>query len=140
MFTFAAEETDPKNRGACGVPVVEGKWWLMSVGAAHRIVTLDISDPAHPRKAAQFATPADFRPHWMAKDPVSDRIVVGAEFGGERGMLILRLDPRTGALRPDERIRSADGRAGYLDLERQSWPHGDTGPAWAHAAMFLPAR
>jgi hypothetical protein len=138
VFTFAAEEPDPKRRGACGVPVVEGKWWVMPVGRAHRMVTLDISDPARPRIAAQFATAEDFRPHWSAKDPASDRVVVGAELGGEQGMLILRLDPATGELRPDERVTSASGRPGYLDLAMDTWPHGKTGAAWAHAALFMP--
>ncbi len=138
LMTFAADEADPKNRGACGIPVVDGRWWIMPVGKAHRIVTLDIADPAKPRQVSQFATPMDFRPHWMAKDPHSNRIVVGAELGGEQGMLILRIDERTGALRPDEGIKSADGRVGYLDLSLQEWPHGATGPAWAHAALFMP--
>ena len=140
LLTFAGDESDPKKRGACGVPVVSGRWWLMPVGAAHRIVTLDISNPASPKLVGQFSTPADFRPHWMAKDPNSDRLVVGAEFGGEQGMLILRLDERTGALQPDRRIRSADGRFGYFALTQNNWPHGETGPAWAHAALFVPAR
>ena len=138
VFTFAAEETDPKRRGACGVPVVEGRWWVMPVGRANRLVTLDISDPARPREVARLDTASDFRPHWSAKDPKSDRIVVGAELGGEQGMLILRLDPRTGALRLDERVRSREGRAGYLDLTLEKWPHGPSGAAWAHAALFMP--
>ena len=140
LLTFAAEESNPKRRGACGVPVVSGRWWLMPVGAANRIVTVDISDPASPKQVAQFSTPSDFRPHWMAKDPHSERIVVGAEFGGEQGMLVLRLDEDTGALQPDQRIRSTDGRLGYFDLTQSHWPHGETGPGWAHAALFLPGR
>jgi hypothetical protein len=138
VFTFAAEEMDPKRRGACGVPAVDGKWWVMPVGRARQLVTLDISDPARPRLAATYRTAEDFRPHWSAKDPRSDRIVVGAELGGEQGMLILRLDPLSGALSPDERVRSSDGRSGYLDLALENWPHGRTGAAWAHAALFMP--
>jgi hypothetical protein len=140
LLTFAAEETDPKRRGACGVPVVDGRWWVMPVGRANRLVTLDISDPAKPRIVSRFDTASDFRPHWTAKDPRSDRIVVGAEHGGEQGMLILRLDPRTGALRADERVRAKDGRPGYLDLAIDEWPHGRTGAAWALAALFMPDR
>ena len=138
LLTFAADETDPKNRGACGVPVVTDRWWIMPVGKAHRIVTLDITDPSRPRQVAHFDTPVDFRPHWMAKDSNSNRVVVGAEFGGEQGMLILRLDERTGELRADSSIKASNGRVGYLDLSQQEWPHGATGAAWAHAALFLP--
>ena len=137
VMTFEAE-ADEQRRGACSVPVVDGRWWVMPVGRARRIVTLDVSDPARPRQVASFATAEDFKPHWAAKDPRSDRIVVGAELGGEQGMLVLRLDPATGVLRPDERIRSADGRPGYLDLALETWPHGKTGHAWAHAALYMP--
>lgn len=137
VFTFEAE-AQADRRGACGVPVVDGKWWVMPVGRGRKVVTLDISDPARPRQVAQFDSAEDFRPHWAAKDPASDRIVIGAELGGEQGMLVLRLDPATGALTPDERVRSADGRAGYLDLALETWPHGPTGHAWAHAALFVP--
>jgi hypothetical protein len=110
----------------------------MPVGKAHRIVTLDITDPSRPRQVAHFDTPVDFRPHWMAKDSNSNRVVVGAEYGGEQGMLILRLDERTGELRADSSIKASNGRVGYLDLSQQEWPHGATGAAWAHAALFLP--
>jgi hypothetical protein len=112
----------------------------MPVGRAHRLVTFDISNPAAPREVARLETPADFNPHWSAKDHGSDRIVVGAELGGEQGMLILRLDPATGALRLDDRVRSSAGRAGYIDLALDKWPHGASGPAWGHAALFLPER
>lgn len=133
-------KTEKETRGACGVPVVDGRWWVMPVGRAHRLVTFDISNPAAPREVARFATEADFKPHWSAKDAGSDRIVVGAELGGEQGMLILRLDPRTGALRLDDRLRSSTGRPGYIDLALEQWPHGASGPAWGHAALFLPER
>jgi hypothetical protein len=82
-------------------------------------------------------TPADFNPHWLAKDPRSDRLVVGAELGGEQGMFILNFDSSTGRLQFDPAIRSLAGEAGYIDLETQNWPHGPSGPAWGHAALFL---
>lgn len=128
------------TRGACGVPVVDGRWWVMPVGRGHRVVTFDVSNPASPREVARLDTATDFNPHWSARDPRSDRIVIGAELGGEQGMLLLRLDPATGALRLDERVRSSSGRAGYIDLALEQWPHGRTGPAWGHAALFLPPR
>ena len=38
------------------------------------------------------------------------------------------------------RLRPRGGRAGYVDLEQQIWPHGATGAAWGHAALFLPVK
>jgi hypothetical protein len=84
-------------------------------------------------------TPTDFNPHWLAKDPRSNRLVLGAELGGEQGMIILTFDPSTGRLQFDPAIRSLAGRIGYIDLEAQDWPHGPSGPAWGHAALFLSA-
>lgn len=137
----APEPSDADDtRGACGVPVVAGRWWVMPVGRANRLVTYDVDDPANPREVSRLAMPNGFKPHWSAKDPCSDRIVVGAELGGEQGMFIVRLDPESGQLRFDESIRSAAGQAGYIDLAVRQWPHGESGPAWAHAALFMPRR
>jgi hypothetical protein len=132
------EPTEPNGvRGACGIPVVIGRYWIMPVGRAQTIVVLDISDPLKPREVSRLDTPADFNPHWLAKDPRSDRLVVGAELGGEQGMFILTFDSSSGRLQFDPAIRSPAGRVGYLDLEAQHWPHGPSGPAWGHAALFL---
>ncbi len=125
------------TRGACSIPTIVGKHWIMPVGRAQTIVVLDISNPAAPREVSRLDTPADFNPHWSAKDPGSDRIVVGAELGGEQGLYMLLFDPRTGRLRFDPSLVSPAGKLGYIDLEGQSWAHGATGPAWAHAALFL---
>jgi hypothetical protein len=132
------EPADPNGiRGACGIPVIIGRYWIMPVGRAQTIVVLDISDPLKPREMSRLNTPADFNPHWLAKDPRSDRLVVGAELGGEQGMFILNFDSSTGRLQFDPAIRSLAGEAGYIDLETQNWPHGPSGPAWGHAALFL---
>jgi hypothetical protein len=125
------------TRGACAIPVLVGSYWIMPVGRAQTVVVLDVSQPASPREVSRLDTPADFNPHWLAKDPRSNRLALGAEFGGEQGMYILRFDEATGRLQFDPSIRSRDGRAGYIDLEAQAWPHGPSGAAWGHAALFL---
>ena len=73
----------------------------------------------------------------MAKDPESDRIIVGAENGGENRMLMARLDGTTGRLSWDETFRSGDGSLG-VSFVRHRWPHGETGEAFGHAALFRP--
>ena len=122
---------------ACSIPVVLGAHWLMPVGRENALVTLNVSDPAKPRETSRVAFPTDFAPHWLSKDPRSNRLVLGAELGGERGMYVLLVDPATGRVRMDPTVGSAT-RPGYLGFHRESWPHGSTGPAWAHAAVFLP--
>jgi hypothetical protein len=139
VYTLQVPEPAEPNgiRGACGIPVVIDHYWIMPVGRAHTIVVLDISDPEEPREVSRLDTTADFNPHWLAKDPRSNRLVVGAELGGEQGMFILTFDASTGRLQFDPMIRSPAGGAGYIDLEAQNWPHGPSGPAWGHAALFL---
>ncbi|HKX91525.1 MAG TPA: hypothetical protein VJM15_03770 [Sphingomicrobium sp.] len=131
-------EAEAEKRGSCGVPTLVGKWWIHPIGKEGRVATFDVSDPLHPRQVASLAIAEGFSPHWTAKDPRSDRIVVGAEAGMEEAMVILRLDEATGALRFDERLADEKGRKGFLDFTREEWPHGRTGPAWGHAALFVP--
>ncbi|HEV8363896.1 MAG TPA: hypothetical protein VGQ52_10290 [Gemmatimonadaceae bacterium] len=132
-----AIDTPPDNKGACGVPVVVGNYWIMTVGRANSLVTLDISDPAHPKEVARLYADSIFRPHWLAKDPGSDRLIVGAENGGEERMLLAHVDPATGKLRWDTSLRGPDGLLG-ISFKREQWPHGRTGEAFGHAALFRP--
>ena len=125
------------SRGACSIPTIVDNYWVMPVGRAHTVVVLDISNPAAPREVSRLDTPADFNPHWSAKDPRSDRIIVGAELGGEQGMYMLLFDKRSGKLSFDPSFGLAAGKIGYVDLEGQQWQHGSSGAAWAHAALFF---
>lgn len=135
---YSIQTPNAKERnGACSIPVMLGSHWLMPVGRENVLVTLDVSNPARPRETSRLAFPADFAPHWLSKDPRSNRLILGAELGGEQGMYVLLVDPGTGRVRFDPSVGSAT-RPGYLDFHRESWPHGSTGPAWAHAAVFLP--
>jgi hypothetical protein len=106
-----------------------GKYWIMPVGRIHSVVVLDMSNPAAPREVSRLETAADFNPHWSAKDPRSNRVIIGAELGGEQGMYMLLFDERSGKLSFDTAFRSATGKIGYIDLEAQQWQHGPSGPA-----------
>lgn len=135
---FTLETPPPPNpdsiRGSCGIPVRFGKYWLMPAGQLHAVVVLDISDPDAPREVSRLSTRKTFSPHWLARDPASNRLVLGAELGGEEGFYLLRFDESSGQLAFDS---EADG---YVSLKNQDWPHGQTGPAWGHAALFLGQR
>ncbi len=123
--------------GGCSVPVVTGRFWLMPVAHAHKVVVLDISDPAHPFEVTSLASPQDFYPHWLSKDPGDDRLILGQEMGYEHRMLMMRLDPATGRIWWDQSLRSPDGSLG-INFRRRDWPHGPTGDATGHAALFRP--
>lgn len=139
VFTLETPEAAPGAwmRGSCGIPVVFEDYWFMPVGQLHVVIVLDIADPAEPREVFRLRTPETFNPHWLARDPRSNRLVLGAELGGEEGFYLLRFDARSGKLSFDPAVEG-DGRTGYLSLTNQSWPHGPSGPAWGHAALFLP--
>jgi hypothetical protein len=142
LHTFFALETPPPPkagwlRGSCGIPVVFGQYWINPVGQLHTVIVLDIADPTNPREVFRLPTPRTFNPHWLARDPRSNRLVLGAELGGEEGFYILRFDAQSGRLSFDPALKG-EGLMGYVSLKTQSWPHGETGPAWGHAALFLP--
>jgi hypothetical protein len=138
VMTIDTPERKPGSiRGSCGIPIVYGHYWLQPVGRVHAVVVLDITNPSAPREVSRLATPDTFNPHWLARDPQSNRLVLGAELGGEEGFYLLRFDDGTGRLSFDSSV-SGDGQAGYLSLKHQHWPHGNSGVAWAHAALFLP--
>ena len=130
--------------GACGIPFRIGQYWIQPAGELNAVVVLDILDPKSPKEVFRLATPKDFNPHWLAKDPLADRLILGAELGGEQGFFILRFDRKTGSLSFDKSFRGAKKsrffskkRDGYISLEKKEWPHGSTGYAWGHAALFL---
>jgi hypothetical protein len=142
LETFFALETPPPPkpgwiRGSCGIPVIFGDYWINPVGQLHSVIVLNIADPSKPREVFRLAAPNTFNPHWLARDPRSNRLVLGAELGGEEGFYILRFDERSGRLAFDSAL-TGEGQAGYVSLRQQTWPHGATGPAWGHAALFLP--
>lgn len=132
---YTIDRAGEPGLGSCGVPVYTGRFWVMTVGDANTLVTLDVSDPAAPREVARLETGADFAPHWLARDPRSNRLVVGAQDVGEDRMLMVHLDPETGELTWDERLRAQNGLPG-IDFRRTNWPHGNTGEAFGHAALF----
>jgi hypothetical protein len=118
----------------CGVPAVAGRFYLVPIADAHAIATFDISDPARPLEVTRLDTGEDFFPHWLAADPGSDRVAVTAGRGVGR-VLVLRLDPHTGALAIDPDFHDPGGGPG-VTLGRDAWPHGTAGPAIARAAIF----
>lgn len=74
-------------RGACSIPVRVGNFWIQPVSELNKIIVFDISNPSVPAEVHHLNTPKWFKPHWLAKDETSNRLVLGAELGGEGGVL-----------------------------------------------------
>lgn len=127
----------PKNIG-CSVPIIAGKFMLMPIAYAHRFATLDISDPAHPVEVGSVAMDSTFYPHWISRDPGSDRIVVTDQGDGPPMVMLGRFDAKTGKLTWDERFRDAGAAKPGVSFLNVKWPNGVKGKATPHGAVFVP--
>ena len=114
---------------SCAVPVVVGNYYVQTVPEINGLIALDVSDPMKPVEASRIVFDAKFHmAHWLAADRKSDRLVVT---GNEQSWaLVVKLDPATGAMVVDPRL--PDG----INFDRTSWPHGESGPAKVHGALF----
>lgn len=125
----------PRTAG-CAVPTVVGRFEVLPNMLTGDIVTLDVSDPAVPVEVARLTLERDYMPHWAQVDPGTNRVVVTG-IGPEAGLVrMYRVDMETGALTPDEAFGRADGLGPGFSMTRAEWPHGPTGPALPHAALF----
>jgi hypothetical protein len=129
VYTFEGKD--------CGVPIRTGHFWLQTVPDTHAVVVLDIRDPEHPREVSRVAVGNDEEPHWIAIDPTGRRVVLNSG-GYSRGnrLYVLNFDPETGRLRMDERFRDSDGARDAVNLDDKTWPHGFSGKALPHGAVF----
>ncbi len=116
---------------SCAVPVVVGKYYVQTVPEINGLIALDVSDPVKPVEASRLVLPEKFHmAHWVAADRKSDRLVVTGN--DQSWALVVKLDPATGAMVIDPSL--PDG----INFDRASWPHGDSGPARVHGALFGP--
>jgi len=120
----------------CAVPVVAGHFWLQTNGPEHAVVSLDISDPSHPREAGRLTLGPDEIPHWIALEPSGDRLVITGYEGIESRVLLAQVDRTNGALRLDTTFTTAGAARTGVDFGRERWPHGPTGRAIPHGAVF----
>jgi hypothetical protein len=119
----------------CAVPVVVGDYWIQPAAALPGIVVLDISNPEEPVEVSRLMLDMRYMmPHWTAADRSSNRIVITG--GGMSWVLIAELDPDTGKLEIDSDFRDKSATHPGIDFNRNSWPHGETGPAEVHGALF----
>jgi hypothetical protein len=118
----------------CGVPTIVGHYMVQSVPEIHGFIVLDISNGERPVEVSRLVMGPDFAPHWTAWDPKSRRLAVTPDRPGQR-MYLLKLDTGSGALTIDHAFRGPDGKPGFA-FSKRSWPHGWTGDAAPHGAVF----
>ena len=121
----------------CVVPLITGHYWLQTVPDTHALVSLDISDPEHPREVATLELGDDEQPHWIAIDNTGRRIALNSAGAGTGNRLfMINFDPARGALTLDERFRDAGAERPGVSFTRKTWPHGFTGTAIPHGTVF----
>jgi hypothetical protein len=121
----------------CGVPILTGNYWLQPVPEEHGIVSLDITDPEHPKEISRVVLADDEGPHWAAIDPSGTRIVLNSS-GYVKGhrLWLVNLDRATGKLTLDENFRDPGDHQPGIDMNGKSWPHGFKGNAVPHGTVF----
>lgn len=130
----AGEDTD------CNVPVRSGRFWVQPVGTTGSLVVLDLSRPDEPVIVDELAFGIDARPHWLALEPGGKRLVMtgGGTLAG--GVYLIDMDPETGKLRRAGDLPATGSGIPGIRFDRDEWPHGKTGPAFAHGAVFGPVK
>lgn len=122
---YSMSWTEGRN---CAVPVVAGRFWLQTSGLEHAVVSLDVSDPDRPREVARLTLLPDQVPHWIALDAAGGRLAITGYRDLAPWVLLADLDRSSGTLQLDTTFKVWFGR--------DQWPHGPTGPAIPHGAVF----
>jgi hypothetical protein len=116
----------------CALPVTVENIWIQTVPIRNGLVSLDLSDPESPKEVGYVNLGEGNYPHWIALEPSERRIVVTG-FGDMRNsVMMVTVDPMTGALAIDHDF----GENGISSFGGTKWPHGSTGPAIPHGSVF----
>ena len=127
----------PRMSGeSCAIPVVVGRYYLVTVPAWNAVVSLDISDPAKPREVSRMTLDSGDVPHWIAIAPDAERLVVTGYGNLQHRVVMARFDSTSGQLSIDSRFRDVDATAAGFRLDNKTWPHGGTYKAIPHGAVF----
>lgn len=118
------------------MPVVAGRYYLITVSAWSAVVSLDVSDPARPREVSRITLGSDDVPHWIGIEPNQQRVVITGYQAMKTRILIARFDTTTGMLALDERFRAAGSTEVGFRMENIAWPHGGSAAAVPHGAVL----
>jgi hypothetical protein len=125
-----------KPKTYCAIPVIAGRYYLVTVPAWSAVVSLDISDPAAPREVSRLTLGPEDVPHWISMSPDRRRVVVTGYGAMRHRVVIARFDSATGGLSLDERFREPGASEPGYRMDDKTWPHGGTADGIPHGAVF----
>jgi hypothetical protein len=113
--------------GECALPVISGNYWVMTDTGLPGLISLDVSNPDRPVIASRLKLGEGMGPHWISLRPDGRRILISSGRGDLQSKILFATIDAKGqlALEPRE-----------IDFRRAAWPHGPTGPAIPHGAVF----
>ena len=114
----------------CMIPTIVGDHYVIPNMFMNYIATLDVSDPTRLTEVTRAPVEDGTMPHWMQVDEGTNRVVLSGGTGEAPMLRMYEVDAETGALVLDEAFAEA------FDMARTDWPHGPTGLAMPHAALF----
>jgi hypothetical protein len=127
----------PRKDGEyCAIPVIVGRYYLVTVPAWSAVVSLDISDPAAPREVSRLTLATEDVPHWISVSPDQKRVVITGYAALQHRIQIAKFDSASGQLTLDERFREADSLPPGFRMDNKTWPHGGATKGVPHGAVF----
>lgn len=121
----------------CALPVVAGRYWVQTVPDSHALVSLDLSNPSKPVEVSRLVLGENDKPHWISLEPNGERIVLSGGGGAlESRISIAKINRKNGKLNWEESFREAGSKQRGISFDRARWPHGATGRAIPHGAVF----
>lgn len=125
-----------KPKENCAIPVIAGHYYLVTVPALSAVVSLDITDPSHPREVSRVTLGPNDVPHWIALEPNHRRVVITGYAALAHRVTIATFDPVTGKLALDRRFRDAGATTPGVRMDNKIWPHGGSAAGVPHGAVF----
>ena len=125
-----------KEKSDCGIPIIAGHYYIVTVTSSHSVVVLDIADPANPVEVSRVTLGPEDIPHWIAIEPNHQRVVITGYGTLEHRVLLADFDPATGQLTLDQRFREEGATEPGFRMDGKTWPHGSSAAGTAHGAVF----
>ena len=122
--------------GNCGVPILAGHYWLQPVPEAHALVSMDITDPMHPREVSRVKFNDDEWPHWLAMDPTGKRLVLNSGGGKSNRIYVINFSAADGALSIDDKFRDKGSDTPGVSMTGKTWSHGFVAKGIPHGTVF----
>ena len=125
-----------KEKSDCGIPIIAGHYYIVTVTASNAVVVLDIADPTNPVEVSRVTLGPEDIPHWIAIEPNHRRVVITGYGTMEHRVLLADFDPATGQLTLDQRFREEGAAEPGFRMDDKTWPHGGRAAGTAHGAVF----